>query len=300
MQTIKKGDFLQPPQKRKRLASPAVVFTTGIAVIFLMVFLFPRSTWFRQVSNISEKERGDSLKIVMLRDLINNGQNNLTVSEDYAKQLALMGNYKQAFVFVDSLLKLNMPDSQFTLRRLEAELAQQTLNLHTSKAIDSIARLHSNLALESLVVKPLPTPTLEWTADVANRSGRKDLAIKMYAELAKLDTLRAKDWYEQAAALAMQQGDYLMSSDLFFRAENRSRNFKDKKNAFLSAMRTLQASNNLDQALTQGELQIQNLTSDSEVLLFMVKLARAAGQTKVAEKYARLLVKPQVSYRVEK
>jgi len=256
MQTIKNGDHLRRQQKRKRLASPAVVISTGIAVLFLMIFLFPRSAWFHQVSSTSEKERGDSLKIVMLRDLMNNGQNSLSVCEDYAKQLELMGNYEQAFLFLDSLLKNKISDSLFTLRQLQAE--------------------------------------------VAKSSGRKVLAIKMYSELAKLDTLQAKDLYEQAATLAMQQDDYLMSSDLYFRAENSSRNFKDKKNEFLNAMHTLQAGNNLDRALTQGELQIQNLTSDSEVLVLMVKLARAAGQTKVAEKYVQILVKPQVSYRSEK
>ena len=70
---------------------------------------------------------------------------------------------------------------------------------------------------------------------------------------------------------------------------------KERKSAFLDALRALQACGRLDEALAAADRRMSEWAVDTEVLLFLVHLAQAADSPRQAQHYAQLLVKPVAS-----
>ena len=76
------------------------------------------------------------------------------------------------------------------------------------------------------------------------------------------------------------------------RALEHARDQKWRKTVLLEALRTLQAAERLDLALTLGEQSLSGLQSDPEVVAYLLRLARAADRPKLAERFALILVRP--------
>ncbi|MFX4324628.1 hypothetical protein ABTA53_18615, partial [Acinetobacter baumannii] len=64
-----------------------------------------------------------------------------------------------------------------------------------------------------------------------------------------------------------------------------------RRQLFLQALRTLQSGNLLDLALDTAEREIGELANDTEVLYYLVTLARAANRPEAAARYAKQMLK---------
>lgn len=274
-----------------RLAPPWVILSAGTAIVLLMLSIFPSSSWFRQLSGTGGKEEADSLKVLLLKNLILKGQGGPALRQDYALQLGLTGNYAEAFGVLDTLIR-NQPDSLVPLRRLQAHLAQRALSSRPGPGLTALAKANLNASLEGFLAATAPAEALAWAAQAAGVSGREDVAYALYLRLAGQDTARSGEWDLKAARVAAHRRDFQAATELYAAAASNIHATQGKKAAILEGLKSLQAAERLDLALSLGERSLAGAHADPEILAFLVRLARAANRPKEAGKYAEMLVRP--------
>ena len=280
-------------KRRQRLAPPWAVLATGAAILVLMIAIFPSSSWLRQASAPGSKDQADSLKVLLLRNLLLKGQGGLALREDYALQLALIGDYPEAFAVLDTLIRDPGQDSLVPLRMLEARLAERALATPLTPAMDALAHAHLQAALEGILnVEAAPLAALTWAADRAIRTGQARTAYRLYLRLARLDGAKAENWELLAARSAAAVRDFPAAAGLYAQALEHTRDQKWRKVVLLEGMRNLQAAERLDLALTLGEAALPGLQADADVVSYLVRLARAANRPKDAGHFADILVRP--------
>lgn len=97
--------------------------------------------------------------------------------------------------------------------------------------------------------------------------------------------------YADAAKQALGQSDYVGCADLYIQARNAAQDPVAKKQYFYAAVTALRSGNQPVAALALAERELGDLAHDTQTLVFMVELARAAGKPAVAERYARQMLK---------
>lgn len=290
---------MKPPMERqdrapfrKRLAPPWVIAVLGLSMLAALSVLFPRASLFQQLGR-GDVDQADSLRVILLRNLILQGEKGVTLRKDYIRQLGLVGDYAGAFAELDRLAGDAGPASMDSVRMLEAEVATWALASRAGKSQGEAARGRFRRSLEALLREGAPSH-LAWAAARAESGGEYDMARRLYLRLA-----RGKDssaaWYRRAAVMSAAMGRCEETSAALFAAQTHSRTRPERKAAFLDALRALQSCNRLDEALRSAKANLGDLKSDSEILLFLVNLARSANQPLQAQKYAQMLVKPLAS-----
>jgi hypothetical protein len=80
---------------------------------------------------------------------------------------------------------------------------------------------------------------------------------------------------------------YREQARLAFASMGKAKGIEERRSLFMRGVRFLQSGNLVGEALAAGEAHIHGLESDRQVLLFMTKIALAAGKPAVAERYIR-------------
>lgn len=274
---------------RKRLAPPWVIASVGAGMIVLLFFLFPRSSLFGQLGQSSGETQADSLRVLLLRNLMLKGGAGPELRKDYIRQLGLTGDYAGAFAELDRLLPGFRGRSLDSLRVLEIEVASQAVAADSSNVR---ARSRLKAALRAMTGPGTEPGMLEWAARKAEAAGEYATAQGLYAELGNRKDARAAHWFHEAARVASARGECREAAELHFRSQDEAAAFSDRKNAFMDGLRTLEACEQMDLAVREAEARLGDLRSDSQVLLFLVNLTRAANRPREAEKYALMLIRP--------
>ncbi len=308
---IPSGRKVQPA---RRLAPTWAIMLCGGAVALAMFGLFMNGSLFKQLRSGSADSQADSLRVLLLRNLILKGETGSALQEDYIRQLGLTGDYPGAFKEIDELLAKRPPPpaepnttgaapvstvgisdkkttrsddgSSDTLRVLELDVAGWAWAAHPG---DTLAAAHRHAGLTALIHPGQSTARLSWAAQSAEASGEKDLALAAFIRLAESDTLAA-EWYRRAARLSLSMGDCRKASEMEFLAQDHGRSEAERKAAFLDGLRALQACNQLEAAVNEANARVQEFQADSDVLLYLVNLSRSANQPLLAQKYALKLV----------
>jgi hypothetical protein len=277
------------PRGRKRLAPPWMIASVGAVMIVLLYFLFPRSSLFGQLGQGDADTQADSLRVLLLRNLMLKGEAGIELRKDYIRQLGLTGDYAGAFAELDRLLPAAAGRPLDSLRMLQIEVAVRAL---AADSADSLARSRLKSGLQAMTGPETEPGALAWAAVKAEAASEYELAKRLYAGLGGRGGEKASQWYREAARLAASLGNCREASDLHFLSQDRAAGEADKRNAFMDALRSLEACQQMDLAVRQAEAHLGGLRSDSKTLLFVVNLARSANRPRVAEKYALMLVRP--------
>jgi tetratricopeptide (TPR) repeat protein len=272
--------------ERRRLAPPWALALFGAAALLLIVVIFTKASMFQQLGG-GDPDKGDSVRVLLLRSLLAKGEKGFALRRDYIRQLGLTGDYAGAFAESDRLAAEGTGPRD-SLWMLEVETASWALSAKRDK--DGVAAARLRAAAESLWKGGAP-PHLAWAAGKAGAAGAFDLAGRLYLKAAAADSLPAAH-YRRAAEMFSAAGDCQAASEALFAAQDRLAGEKDRKAAFLDALRALQACGRLDEALAAADRRMGGLRSDTEVLLFLVHLAQSADRPRQAQHYAQLLVKP--------
>ena len=272
----------------RRLAPPWVLAAGGAAMLLSIALIFPNASLFQQLGRGDGQDRADSLRVILLRDMLQKGAKGFALRRDYVRQLGLTGNYAEAFAALDSLAADPPGVARDSLRMLEAEISSWALSARSGLEQAAAARLRT--ALDALL-REGPVPHLAWAADKARDAGAFDLAARICLRLAAADSLPG-EWLRRAADMAEAGGDCPGASEARFAAGDRLADRKARKAAFLDGLRTLQACGRLDEALAAADSRIGPWRGDPEILLFLVQLARSANRPDAAQRYAHQLVKP--------
>jgi hypothetical protein len=272
---------------RRRLAPPWALAASGAAMLLLIAFIFPRASVFQQLGGGNDPDRADSVRVLLLRELLAKGGKGFALHRDYVRQLGLTGDYAGAFAELDRLAAGPEASVGDSLWMLEAEVASWALATKVPPK-DAQARLRA--AGESLLRAGSPAHQA-WAAGKVGAAGEFALAAKLYLRTAEADADPVR-WYRRAAAMSAAAGDCRGAAADWFQVYDRLPAGRDRKDAFLEAMRSLQGCGRLDEALAAAEGRIGDWKGDTEVLLFMVHLAQSADRPHEAQRYAQLLVKP--------
>lgn len=118
-------------------------------------------------------------------------------------------------------------------------------------------------------------------------------ALKIYEELASKQESpeRKAQVYEAAARQALGLSMYEQSARLWREASAATQDVQQSRDYMWQALQVLQASNRAQEALALAREQQELLGSDPETLRRLIGLARAAGASAEAERYAKQLLK---------
>lgn len=278
---------------RKRLAPPWLVVSLGAGMVLLMLVMFPRASLFLQLGRSNSDAQADSLRVLLLRNLLLKGEKGIDLRKDYIRQLGLTGDYRGSFEELDRLLPGTPGDPQSdSLRMLEVEVCRWALAAHPA---DSLVRRRLVTGLRAISVSQSNSVPLVWAAEKADATGEYALALAIYQRLAQEGGSQSVQWYRQAARLAASLGDCRQASDVHFQILGKSRDREERKNAYLDGLRALEACDKLDLAISEADRRLGDFRNDPQVLLFLVNLARSANRPREAEKYALMLVKPETT-----
>jgi tetratricopeptide (TPR) repeat protein len=254
-------------------------------MLLLIVLIFPKASVFQQLGG-GDPDKGDSVRVLLLRSLLAKGEKGFALRRDYIRQLGLTGDYAGAFAEFDRLAAEGTGPRD-SLWMLEVEVASWALSAKRDKDA-AAARLRAG---GEALWKGAAPAHLAWAADKAGAAGDFDLAGRLYLKAAAADSLPAPR-YRRAAEMFSAAGDCGAAAEALFAAQGRLKGGKDRKAAFLDALRALQACGRLDEALAAADRRMGDLRADTDVLLFLVRLAQAADRPRQAQHYAQLLVKP--------
>lgn len=272
---------------RRRLVPPWALAASGAAMLLLIAFIFPRASMFQQLGGGNDADRADSVRVLLLRELLAKGGKGFALHRDYVRQLGLTGDYAGAFAELDRMAAdpgMNVGDS---LWMLEAEVAAWA---RSAKSPPKGAQARLRAACESLLRAGSPAHRA-WVAAKAGSAGEYELAAKLYLSTAAADADPVR-WFRRAAAMSAAAGDCRGAASGWFEVYDRLPPGKERKEAFLTAIRALQACGRLEEALAAADGRIGEWKGDTEVLLFLVHLAQSADRPRAAQHYAQMLVKP--------
>jgi hypothetical protein len=270
---------------RRRLVPPWALASFGAAMLLAIILIFPKASVFQQLGGGGDPDRGDSVRVLLLRSLLAKGEKGFSLRRDYIRQLGLTGDYAEAFAEFDRL-EADLGNPRDSLWMLGIEVASWAFSSKAGKEGEAAARLRT--AGEGLLKAGEP-PHLAWAGEKAGAAGAYDLAARLYLRAAEADSLHPV-WYRRAAAMSAAAGDCRGASAAFFAAQDHSKDRVERKAAFLDALRALQACGRLDEALAASVGRVREWSGDTDVLLFMVHLAQAADRPAEAQHYAQLLV----------
>lgn len=148
------------------------------------------------------------------------------------------------------------------------------------------ATISATLAAES------SAGVLERLLTQAKALGDSGLTLQVLERAANTQPDRESAWYDNAARLALGQGEYALSARFHFAAARQAVEKQDKRRQFTAGLRALQAGNIVAQHLEHAEAELGELEGDRDTLYVMAQLALGAHRLDLAERYARRMLRP--------
>jgi polysaccharide biosynthesis protein PelB len=273
---------------RRRLISPWVLAACGVTFLLGVAFLFPKASLFQQLTQRDKEDRADSVKVILLQALIKKGETGFALRREYVRQLGLTGNYDLALEELDALASNWRKPDRDSLWKLQVEVASWALAAGRGDA--ETARKHLLAGAEGLGQGKV-LRYLAWAARKLQAAGAYDLSASLYLKAAASDSSPIL-WQRRAAEMFAAAGDCANTSQTWMKIYDRVEGEARRREALLEALRVLQACDRMDEALRLAESRIRPWRDDTEILLHLVNLARAADRPKLAERYAQMLVRP--------
>ena len=127
-------------------------------------------------------------------------------------------------------------------------------------------------------------------ADIALALEEGAIAKTAYGKIAAISPQYTAVDYTNLAKKALGSGNYFAAANFYFMAQKISKTISAKRRYFLAALQVMQSGVLLEEAVRAAELNIGELRNDQTTLVFVTKLALAAGKTKVAHEYIKKVV----------
>ncbi|WP_035059566.1 tetratricopeptide repeat protein [Andreprevotia chitinilytica] len=275
------------PQARIRLASrwsiAALVALVGIG----LAYFYPRESLTRSAA-LSRPD--DALATEYLRGELAQHPDDIEVRQELIHRLTRAGRLDDALQLLAPLAKSG--DHPGVAQRASIELQEARLIGSPAGPAREEAQRQLRDAVLALVRQLAANRSdvdIHWLQRTVEAYA-PDVAPTFYEIQAKRDPAQALHWWERAGGAHLAQGRYEAAAAAYFAAQAASQRQDERKHYYLLAIRTLQAGNLLDKALTAADVHIDGLANDRDVLITLIKLARAAGANDQAERYARRLL----------
>lgn len=276
-------------RRRPQLARPGELALLSGTVLLALVLFFPRQELL--LALLRGQSARDPVSLSYLQALAAADPDNRAIRKKLAENLLGIGDYHAA----RREIRLLEPDADaseaLALIRLDYRALQALLwRQDAGSAAFNALRKRTVFRLGQLIASEMESAALEQLAREAGQLGATPLALRCWQRLAQLDRSRASDWWQRAARASLAVGDAHAASDSFVRARRASRLPAERQRLLIAAINALEGGGDARAALLLVERELDSGDTDRDLLIRLIKLARAANRLDAAERYARLLL----------
>lgn len=274
-------------RRRAKLAARWMLVPVVLCAALGMLWLFPRE----EVTRVQALEqKNDPVATDYLRGLLKQHPDDTEVRSELVERALRAGDTVLA---QDLLAPLMQTGNGYRVRAMKhlADILESRLDQNQTDTPDY---LRTQIELRNALISLLTPETLadinpEWLLAQTGRHLPGHLPA-LYQMLAGSANGRAPYWLERAAKNALASGHYREAATAYFQAQQASRDPAHRKHYFLEGLKTLQSGQLLQDALAIAKRQEADWQNDRDVMLYLVRLSRAAGDNVAAERYVRRLL----------
>jgi hypothetical protein len=217
-------------------------------------------------------------------------------SSDYLYSLAMqyleLGRWESALAIAERLAKSATDDhtrQQAILVEVTAlERISYSIEADDPRRADAVAHLAD--VLEKTEGYQWNVEVLRSLAEKARAAGAEQLMLRFYRQLALDDTANSARWYAELGHGELSRQAYEAAASAYFSAYEAARDLQGKRDYFIRALKVLESANEVKRACSEAERRLGNLAMDRQTVRYLLDLARQAGRTDLAARYARTLL----------
>jgi hypothetical protein len=268
-------------RERHRLISPAALVGLAALAGAALVLVFPGA---ELVDQIQRYGRHDEISAGYIASLLKTDPDNRRLRLTLVEQLIARGDIAAAREALAPLRGAGGNDRE--LKLIDFRLLRAELDAAPNPGAAAPLRERARRELDDLAKLEWEPAELARLAEDASALGASELAARLYRRLADIDPKRAGDWTDRAARTSLAAGEYRETVEAYVAAAARARTVEERRGYVLKALKTLQSGNLLGEALKLADAHIADLADDDAALIYLVRLARAAGDHARAQAYA--------------
>lgn len=217
-------------------------------------------------------------------------------SSDYLYSLAMqyleLGRWEAALAMAERLAK-SAEDVQTRHKAILVKVTAMERNSYSIAADDpqraaAVARLAD--VLEETAQHQWNVDVMRSLAEKARAVGAEELTLRFYKRLALHDTANSAWWYAEVGHGELSRQAYEAAASAYFSAYEAALDLQDKRDYFIKALKVLESANEVKRACFEAERRLGNLAADRPTVRYLLDLARQAGRTDLAARYARTLL----------
>ena len=257
----------------------------AFSVSVVLTLIFPQK---RLIEQATHQERTDALTVSYLTNLLRTDPDNIELRLQLADKKLQIGELREAqqilapvFAGRDEAAKRRARLTEFRIREVEA----YRLPEGSPARVRRVAELGAQVA--ALAQYDWDVATQVRLARAAAALRQPGVAAQLYSRLAAHGGAGAREWLLEGAKSALGAGEYRLAAGLYFRVQERAQSRDERREYFLTGVKTLQAGNLLGEALIEADNRIGELADDDATLLVLVRLARAANDLPRAQAYMK-------------
>ncbi len=272
--------------RREYFASPPMIVTFIVGVLFILVVLFPQQSL--RVS-IGQQSKSNMVTVTYLQNLLRVYPADLNLRLLLAQQQVGLDRFIRAERTLAPIDSHHQPSYvQRNIAWLQYEiLRKRTFAAKPNSVVREQLEKELVIAINQLKNQPFSANHLELMAKDALAINNPALAVSLYELMLNRFPVKNVQWLMVAAKASMGIGKYQRSAEFYLTAMSLSRSNKDKNLLYLSAIKSLQAGNQLEEALLLAEDYYEPTFGNRKTLLYLSRLALAANQPDLAEGYIK-------------
>lgn len=272
--------------------APVWLIALLAAIVGLALFLlYPRTDLERRLAANPDT----ALSAAYLSNLLRSDPNNPQLRLLLARRQVQIGKIEEARATLQPALDTREPTIHGEALWVLFEISEFEYRKLPVKADNERRQMRLDLLrqMRQLADQPMTVEQQIELASKAYQYNHPNLGGELFKAVAQRinDPARATALFEHAAKEALANGDYRGCAELYLLARNNSTERSDSRHLFHAALRALQSGNQPLAAVELGERELGDLAEDSDTLLLLTNLARAAGRPDIADRYVRKLLR---------
>lgn len=275
-------------RQRATLATRWIVPPLLLSVVLGLIWLFPRGEHTRQQAL---EQKNDAVATDYLRGLLKQHPEDIEVRSELIQRALSLGNEAGALSLLAPLREAGPEQRIQALLLTEAIQENHLLRATAGSPEHAEAWVNLQKTFEQLLPDlGQPGVDTQWLLSKI-RLYLPNQLVNTYHKLATLESGRAPFWLENVAQEALAHGLYRQAAEAYFQAQQASLDPSHRQRYFLAGVKTLQSGNLLSEAIAAAKHHAQPDIIDRDVLLYLTRLSRAAGDNANAEHYVRQLMR---------
>lgn len=275
---LRRSSYAAASLERPRLVAPHVLLGIALLVALLLVVLYPYRELVQYTLNAT---RGDTLTIAYLRNLLRTDPDNPELRLALVRQALARRDYDGARLALAPLLSGTPAGASGT----EARWVEWTV--FESELLASLPGSARRAELEAALPEKLRRTVLIDGLTDQNRMalveralswGQAVLALELLSGFTREGVRPDPRIYREAAKELLGHGEYQSAAKILLLLRAAEPDAATRRQLYLQAIRILQSGNLLALALDTAERELGELSGDTEVLYYLVTLARAANR----------------------